>query len=128
MQLERLRSRRLELEHTSDLDASRIRMMAVGELAEWLLTHGGLPASREVAYASFADVTLENLEKWEPEIIVSPVLSRSFDCIDLAQRLADIGFEGGYRAIGLNLPRPKMIEREIRELCPRLDFKILSTD
>ena len=68
------------------------------------------------------DVLLEVLA---PKLVVSPVLARRFDCVDLAIRLATLGYSGAYRAFSTDLPRPELIDSEIRVLCPTLDFAIV---
>ena len=47
--------------------------------------------------------------------------------IDLALELNRLGFSGEYRAISKDLPNPNVIEREVRQLCPHLDFKLIES-
>lgn len=69
-------------------------------------------------------VGAELLETLKPDIIISPLISRSFDCIDLAQILGGLGYRGIYRAVTTALPAPDLIRREISNLCPGLKFDL----
>ena len=103
------------------------RVLAVGDCAKWR-DLGHVPISdQEVHFADMDDVGETLLETLRPSLILSPVLSPRFDCIDLAIRLHAARFDGPYRALTSALPDPEMIEREIRALCPGLDFGVVLT-
>ena len=61
----------------------------------------------------------------QPELIYSPVLARNFDCIELGMLLQNLGFSGTYRAVGQGLPKPELIEREVRQITRWLKFELL---
>lgn len=105
---------------------SRATILAVGDLDEWTRHRGTLPVDGSLAFASFQGITAELFEILSPQIVLSPLLARGFDCIDLAQMLASIGFTGQYRAIAEDLPNPEIIRREITALCPALDFDVVT--
>lgn len=100
-------------------------ILAVGSPDVWE-NDGRLPRHGSVAYVSFNDVDDALLEQLRPEAVVSPALARDFDCIDLAMLLSALNFSGSYKATAFGLPKPKLIEAEIAQLCPRLDFEIIS--
>ncbi len=101
------------------------RILAVGDLALWKSSFGSLPVHKGVHFADIDLITGGLLEDISPDLVVSPVLTPSFDCIDVAFRLADQSFSGAYRALTRNLPNPSMVRREVRTLCPALDFDIV---
>lgn len=101
-------------------------LLAVGSPEEWERRGHAYPSSGKVAFVSFHDVNSSLLEQLRPETIVSPVLAKGFDCIDLAQLLHSLNFSGAYRATAEDLPNPRMIETEIAQLCPRLDFEVVT--
>lgn len=110
-------------------DAERrpfVRALAVGEPQEWQRQGHSLP-KEGLAFIAFHEVTQVTLDYLSPGIIFSPVLAKSFDCIDLALELNRLGFSGQYRAIAQDLPNPSVIEREVRQLCPHLDFKLIES-
>ncbi len=102
-----------------------VRVIAVGEPGEWTQKGNFLP-KENVAFMAFHDVTDTTLEYLSPTIIYSPVLAPSFDCIELAILLHNLGFKGEYRAFARDLPKPDLIVREVRQICPRLSFQIVS--
>ena len=114
-----------------DMDAgqrSRVSVLAVGESDEWTQQGHSLPRETGVVLVPFEGVTDAALKAYQPDVIYSPVLARSFDCIDLAQLLHSLEYRGSYRAVASDLPKPSVIEREIKHICPRLDFSIVATD
>ena len=78
--------------------------------------------------AGFDEIDADFLGGLAPDIVVSPLFTRRFDCIDLAQRLGALDFRGAYRAISPALPSPDLIRKEIRALCPRLHFDLTFID
>lgn len=111
----------------SDADNRQTTTLAIGEPDEWRRAGGMLPAENAIAFCTFDDVTDNLLKQHAPTLILSPVLARRFDCIDLATRLHHLQYGEKYRAIAWNMPNPDIIEREIRSLCPKLDFAVLQT-
>jgi hypothetical protein len=112
------------------LDAQRmIRVVAVavGEPVEWSHAGDALP-EEGVAFVSIEEVTERLIVLHAPTVVFSPVVARRFDCIDLATRLSQIGYLGPYRAIAKDLPRPELIEREVRQAFPNIDFAIVLDD
>ena len=107
-------------------DAARrdVTILAIGEPDEWRRAGGILPSENAIAFCTFEQVDEELLRRLRPTLVLSPVLARRFDCIDLATRLHELGFREKYRAIASNMPNPEIIEREIRSLCPKLDFAV----
>jgi hypothetical protein len=102
-----------------------VAILAVGESEEWLRKGNSLPTEGGVMFVSIQDVTFDLLNRVCPSVVISPALSARFDCIDLAQILYSLGYRGRYRAVSRELPNPTMIEREINQICPGLDFGIL---
>mgnify|MGYP007073179289 FL=1 len=101
-------------------------ILAVGSPDVWKDGGGRLSRHGSVAYVAFHEVNAALLNNLRPETVVSPALARDFDCIDLAMLLSALRFSGSYKATAFGLPRPKLIEAEIAQLCPRLDFEIIS--
>ncbi|WP_432450102.1 hypothetical protein [Aliiroseovarius marinus] len=61
-----------------------------------------------------------------PDFVVSPLISLEFDCLDMAQKLCQVDFPGTYYVLADNLPNPQIIHKEMRTICPALNFEILS--
>ena len=102
-----------------------VAILAVGSPSEWRQKGNALPTDGAVAFAAFHEVNRDLLSRLSPSCILSPALSHEFDCIDLAQLLHACGYRGRYRAFSSELPRPELVEREVAQLCPNLNFGIL---
>lgn len=104
-----------------------VAVLAVGDTAEWLRRKQPVPPGGRIILASYGDLSRQLLERVRPKLVLSPLLARDFDCIDLAQMLHSLGFTGQYRVITSDLPDPRVVSAEIGQLCPGLDFAVLST-
>ena len=115
--------------HGAVSDAARrdVTILAIGEPDEWRRSGGVIPSEDVIAFCQFSEVSDELLQRLSPSLILSPVLARRFDCIDLATRLYQLSFKEKYRAIASNMPNPDIIEREIRSLCPTLNFAVIQS-
>lgn len=104
--------------------AEALRVLAVGSsnAANTNDKVGDLPGTR---FVDFAELTTEMMELHRPDVVLSPLMSSGFDCVELAYRLVDSGFGGRYRAFAEDIPRPEMVKREIRRSFPGLDFDVL---
>ena len=125
MSWEQTKLSRLDVASISGVEDQTVAILAVGEPEEWLQSGQKAPRAGNVQFVSIDEVSESLLEHLCPTVVVSPALSRRFDCIDLAQILCSHKYRGRYRAVSRELPNPTMVEREIRNLCPGLDFAIL---
>lgn len=125
MSWEQTKLDRLDVAAISDVAHQTVAILAVGEPEEWLQSGQKAPSVGNIEFVSINEVNSALLEHLCPTVVISPALSRRFDCIDLAQILCSHKFKGRYRAVSRELPNPSMVEREIRNLCPGLDFAIL---
>lgn len=126
MSWEQTKLSRLEVAPLSGLEDQATAILAVGEPAEWRKSGHPTLHKSGVQFVSIDQVNETLLNHLCPTVVISPALSRRFDCIDLAQILCSHKFTGRYRAVSRELPNPTMVEREIRNLCPGLDFAILA--
>ncbi|MEN8875331.1 MAG: hypothetical protein ABF285_14830, partial [Pacificibacter sp.] len=76
-------------------------------------------------YLDFKDLSPEVFEAVNPDLVVSPAIATTFDCLEMAQFLSQSNFTGRYRVSTDNLPRPEIICREVRQLFPLLDFDVV---
>ncbi len=121
-----LRAHEFEQKHLKTEQNSSVEVLAIGDLNEWIQQGYSLPNDR-MAFLHIDDMSEAMLADYNPKVVYSPVLAKNFDCIDLSMLLHSLGYNGPYRAIGQGLPKPEVIEREVRGLCPRLDFAIVPT-
>lgn len=103
-------------------------ILAVGDVAQWRQSGNAVPASGDLRFCNFVELELSFLQVIAPEVVLTPVVADAFDCADVALRLDTLGYTGSVRALGHGIPRPEMIEREIKSLCPTLDFAMVEID
>lgn len=65
------------------------------------------------------------VERLNPDIVLSHLLSKSYDVIEVARRLHEVNFNGTYIAIWRRIPNPEVIRNEVRQVAPRLSFELL---
>jgi hypothetical protein len=104
------------------------RVLTVGDPVLWGGAIPPQPANMSMYFSDIDAIGAELIETLKPDFVLSPLLSRKFDCIDLAMILVAAGFRGRYRAVTDDLPRPEVIRYEVRDLCPTLDFDIILVD
>lgn len=100
-------------------------ILVVGEVACGLSSGSNLPADSNFVFTSFNDITAQMIAAKKPEVILSPLLCPTFDCIDLAIILRNINYKGRYRIMAPALPKPKVILAEISVLCGNLDVELI---
>lgn len=97
-------------------------ILAIGDLSydTFAKTEG-----QAVVITDINGITEDLLATCLPDLVVSPLVGRGFDCFDVAERLIAAQFKGRYRAVVETLPDPSVVRREIRAHFPDLDFDIL---
>ncbi len=103
-----------------------VKVLAIGDPDEWCDRGNPLPSGGQVSFLSFHELTADALAHYQPSVIYSPVLAHAFDCIEMAALLGDLGFNGTYRACASDLPKPEVIEREVRQFCQTFTFEIIA--
>ncbi|MBB4022168.1 MULTISPECIES: hypothetical protein [Actibacterium] len=58
--------------------------------------------------------------------IVSPLVAEHFDAMDLALQLHLADYRGTYLVVAPRVPRPEIIRRELRQICPGLDVEVIT--
>ena len=101
------------------------RTLIIGDLGRWRDEGRDVVSFGEFEFVAPADLTAELLERTNPSIILSPLVADSFDVIDIAARLAELGFDGRYRALSAQTSDTKVIVAEVAHVAPDLDFDIL---
>ena len=101
-------------------------ILALGTLGQWLASCGTPPDIERLTFMGLAELTEESLAILDPDVILSPVISSAFDCVDVAVILEGLEYRGAYRAVTFPLPNPDIVRREVRSQCRGLDFDIVT--
>ena len=73
----------------------------------------------------FMDLQAACFSSIAPSTIISPLLLKELDAIDIAQKLVRLGFRGQYIALAWQLPDPGIVEAEIRAVAPGMDVAVV---
>ncbi|MBV7409830.1 hypothetical protein [Maritimibacter sp. DP1N21-5] len=85
----------------------------------------GVAVIPDTRFLSFSELCPDVLAQFEPDVVISPLVTSQFDCLEVAHRLAQAGYRGRYRALTPQLPRPEMVRREVRASFPDIDFDVV---
>jgi hypothetical protein len=100
-------------------------ILIVGEVSRWIASGRELPRLRGRNFVEFHQFGPETCASLRPDIVLSPLVCPSFDCLDLAAVLHGFGFAGRYRVLAPDLPNPSIICAEVSALFPGLDFDLV---
>jgi hypothetical protein len=106
-------------------------ILVIGNLRSWEREGRPVPNLDGFRFASFSDLGQEHLSDPKPEVVLSALMGEDFDAIDVARKLAELGYSGRYRALSNAIPGAETIREEVREVAPDLDFDLFllrSTD
>ena len=76
---------------------------------------GPMPLA-DVTHMRLADLTAEVLLALEPSVIILPLFAADFDATTAIETLLDLGFAGRVTVLAPALPKPRLVERELRSL------------
>ena len=103
---------------------SRAPLVAVGDVREWESAGATPLRADDIMFVDIEEVTPQLLRELQPRVVLTAVLTRRFDCIDVGQRLIDSGFRGSLRLVAGKLPRPEIVLSELRAQFPGLQVQI----
>lgn len=87
-----------------------------------------LQAEATVKAIGFEELTGRLLQAFAPDVVVFPLLSVAQDATIVIGRLQELGFSGQCLVLCPNLPRPKLIEAELRSLGRKMTIQVLASD
>jgi hypothetical protein len=112
-------------------DTSAQRVLAVALEVEVILA---LPRNVVSPGSYIRSVPIEHLAEEvltgenAPALVLSPLLTPSFDALDLARLLTQCGYRGRYLALVDRLPSANLIRREVEAQSPNLNFDVIVLD
>lgn len=99
--------------------------LVIGEITRWSTEGRNVPYVQDLNYVDYDDLSEETINDIKPSVVLSPLVTDSFDAHQIARYLVSIGYTGRYRAIAPHLPNLSMIKLEISAVAPQLDFDIV---
>ena len=79
-----------------------------------------------VAHFSFAGLTPDLLAATSPSMILLPLFAASYDAVAAIERLQELGYTGKLTILAPELPKPRLVERELRNLGPGTRLTLIS--
>lgn len=101
------------------------KVLVIGDLTLWKTQGRALPENQNTRFIGFEDLSGKLISEFSPQIIMSPLVSPSFDVFDVAQCLSKMEFHGRYLAVSAALPDAQSVCTEIRETMPSVDLVIV---
>jgi hypothetical protein len=86
---------------------------------------GPLPMTG-VRHWRFAELTIDVLIDLAPSQIYLPLFASGYDAMSAVEALETMGYCGEITVIAPDLPRPRLVERELRALGPGLRLTLIS--
>lgn len=99
-------------------------VLVVGNLVSWRKSGRKIPILSGFHFAAFHDVTQQMLQTISPDLVLSALTGDDYDVVELARKLAFLGFCGRYRALTSGLPNPHMVLNEVSAAAPQIDFDL----
>jgi len=82
----------------------------------------------EVKVIRFAGLTADCLAGFRPDVVLFPLFSIAEDASVILTRLHELGYQGECLVLCPNLPKPRLIEAELRALAPGIRVQVLASD
>jgi hypothetical protein len=101
-------------------------IFVIGDLDRWLSNGRELPHVAGFTFIDVASLTADLLATSPPDIILSPLVARDYDAVEIARILGQLKFAGRYRVVTDGLPDPDLIMREVSNVAPDLDFAVVN--
>ena len=109
----------------SDLSRSAEDRLLALDCSRLIEPQGPIPLSG-VTHLRFSALTRTDLEALDPTAVVMPLFSADQDALSMVETLEEMGFRGRILVIAPALPRPQLVERELRAAGPGLRLMLVS--
>lgn len=104
---------------------NRSLTLIVGDMEVWVSEGREMPEIDGYFFVDIANLTPAFLREVAPEVVLSALVGRKFDAVEVARKLGHMDFPGAYRILTQNLPDPALILSEIGSVAPELDVDVI---
>lgn len=111
--------------HPADSGLRAARTVLIVEAQDVLGLLDPAPRRQSVVLTQKRMLTRQMLDSVQPDAIVGPLIAPTWDIVDLAIVLEDLGYAGHLYALSRPLPRAELVVREVGAVCPRLTVHLL---
>jgi hypothetical protein len=79
-----------------------------------------------VTHLRFAELTAATLAALNPNLVILPLFAANFDAMTAIEALEALGYTGRLTILAPPLPKPKLVEKELRSLGPGARLTLIS--
>lgn len=101
---------------------------AIAFNCELFLGPGGPLPMTGVTHLRLADLSAALLAAADPGLIILPLFATGYDAIAAVERLEELGYTGKLTVLAPELPKPRLVERELRSLGPGTRLTLIAPD
>lgn len=105
-----------------DLDGYRLLLIDLPD--DLVGTVGGMERA-ERHPVRFGEITIDLIARYDPDMVLSPLVGPDFDAMDVGAMLLRCGYLGPLRALTTPLPNLQTVRSEVRGHCVGLDFDLI---
>lgn len=110
---------------SSQMNNGQLKTLVIGDIGKWTRQGNSLPDVEGLQFVDLVDVTESLLTSFEPDLVLSPLMQQDYDAVEIAGKLAEIGYVGRYRAVAESIPNPQIVVAEISRIAPGVDFDLI---
>ena len=100
--------------------------LVIGDHRAWNEIESRPPEIAGFKFIDIDDLDASIFEDFPATIVLSSLMSRGHDAIEIARILSDLSFKGSYRVIATGLPNPDLVTQEVKASVPEIDFEVLN--
>lgn len=109
----------------ASLDAARTVLVVQAPGALSMLT--GKPTHQSVVMTQLHMLNQRMLAQVRPDAVIGPLITESWDSLDLGLALQDMAYRGAFYILTRPLPRTELVLRELRACCTHLSIHLIET-
>lgn len=99
--------------------------LVVGDIENWKKRGRMIPYLEGFQFTGIDSIRASYVREVDPDMILSTLVGRDHDAIDLARKLAFMEYQGSYRVLVNDIPNADLILDEVRNVAPELDFDVI---
>ncbi|WP_394182138.1 hypothetical protein [Yoonia maritima] len=105
---------------------AKTKTIVIGDVARWKAQGRNLSPTDELTFVSIDALCAQTIAEVSPDTILSPLVADTFDAMEVAETLHQIGFQGQYCVVADPLPNKNAVIAEVKARAPGLRFDIVT--
>jgi hypothetical protein len=85
------------------------------------------PGQQSVVVTRKSMLSEQMIDTVQPDAVVGPLISETWDIVDLGLQLEALGYSGDLYVVTAPLPRAELVIREVSALCQGLNVRLLES-